>query len=73
MCIIIISYRLSKSEVKKCIYQKYKEIGLSNLLVARTLLSISKDFRERVQDFCPIIYKNLTIQSKNKHEQFENG
>lgn len=40
-------------------------------LVARTLLSISKDFRERVQDFCPIIYKNWTIQSKNKHEQFE--
>jgi hypothetical protein len=65
------SYRLSKSRVEKCIQQKYKEIGKSNLLIARTLLSISKEFREHIQDFCPIIYKNWTKYSKHNHEQFE--
>jgi hypothetical protein len=69
--ILSTSYRLSKSKVEECIRAKYKKIGLSNILIARTLLSISRDFRSHVQKFCPIIYKNWTTQSKYQHEQFE--
>lgn len=65
------SYRISKSEVKKCIKTHYKKTGLSNLLIGRTLLSISKDFRSSVKDFCPIIYKNWSIKAKKQHEEFE--
>jgi hypothetical protein len=40
-------------------------------LIARLLLSISKDFRSNVGDFCPIIYKNWSATSKAHHQQFE--
>jgi hypothetical protein len=66
------SYRISKSEVQKCIRSHYKKAGISNLLIGRTLLYISKLFRSSVKDFCPIIYKNWSIQAKKQHEQFEN-
>ncbi len=65
------TYRISKSEVEKCIKVHYKKTGLSNLLIGRTLLYISRLFRGSIKDFCPIIYKNWSTQSKQYHEQFE--
>jgi hypothetical protein len=49
----------------------YKNTGLSNLLIARTLLSIGKKFRSNISKFCPIIYKNWSENCKRQHEQFE--
>jgi hypothetical protein len=66
------SFRISKRAVKECIqHVTTKERGVDTLLIARTLLSISKDFRTRVSYFCPIIYKNWTAKSKAQHQQFE--
>lgn len=65
------SYRISKSEVQKCIKTQYKKTGLSNLLIGRTLLYISRLFRSSVDDFCPIIYKNWSVKAKKQHEEFE--
>jgi hypothetical protein len=65
------SYRLSKSKIEKCIETEYKNSGLSNLLIARILLTISRDFRSSIKDFCPIIYKNWPISAKYQHEEFE--
>lgn len=65
------SYRISKSEVQKCIKAHYKKTGLSNLLIGRTLLYISRLFRGSIKDFCPIIYKNWSIKAKKQHEEFE--
>jgi hypothetical protein len=69
------SFRISKKAVKECIqHVAIKDMGLDKLLIARLLLSISKDFRTRVSYFCPIIYKNWTATSKARaaqHEQFE--
>ena len=70
--VLNVSFRISKSNVEKCITERYKAIGTSNLLVARTLLSISRDFRKSIKDFCPIIYKNWSIKAKQQHEEFEN-
>jgi hypothetical protein len=66
------SFRISKKAVKECIqHVAIKDSGLDKLLIARLLLSISKDFRTSVGDFCPIIYENWTDTSKAHHQQFE--
>jgi thiaminase len=54
---------------KECLKNTYKNTGLSNLLIARTLLSIGKKFRSNISKFCPIIYKNWSENCKR--QQFE--
>ena len=66
------SYRVSKSNVKECIKTTFKSIGLGNILMAQTLLNISQDFRNHINKFCPIIYKNWSKKSKVAHQKFEN-
>ncbi len=63
-------FRISKSEVKKCI-ERVATKDINKLLIARTLLAISKDFRTTIEDFCPVIYNTWTTQSKLQHETFE--
>jgi hypothetical protein len=65
------SYRISKSEVEKCIKTHYKKTDLGNLLIGRTLLYISRIFRNGIKDLCPIIYKNWSFKAKKQHEEFE--
>ncbi len=40
-------------------------------MVRFLLLSISKDFRTTIEDFCPVTYNSWTAQSKLQHETFE--
>ena len=65
------SYQISKSNVENCIRKKYSKTDLGNILIGRTLLSISRDFRKSIQDVCPKIYKNWSPRSKESHEKFE--
>lgn len=64
-------YRVSKSRVKECLETTRQRTGLSDLLVARSLISISRSFRRSIAKTCPIIYENWSELSKHRHEQFE--